>query len=180
MRKRRGQVWSFDYTIGMLLFIITILLATSVLVRNFFADDGFEELHANAEAISEQLMSAGYPSHWRPDDAISIGLDLPVRLSGDIEGTPGCLLIGPKGSVELTKGVIRAERHVHMGDRDAEYYGVKAKDRMNLRIHGPCPTTLEGLLVRTNPDWKLEVHIDTDEGHACDLVHATRVELIKP
>lgn len=113
-------------------------------------------------------------------DAISLGLDLPVRLSGDIEGTPGCLLIGPKGSVELTKGVIRAERHVHMGDRDAEYYGVKAKDRMNLRIQGPCPTTLEGLLVRTNPDWKLEVHIDTDEGNACDLVHATGVELIKP
>ena len=67
-----------------------------------------------------------------------------------------------------------------MGDRDAEYYGVKAKDRMDLRIQGPCPTTLEGLLVRTHPDWKLEVHIDTDEGNACDLVHATRVELVKP
>ena len=113
-------------------------------------------------------------------DAISLGIDVPVRLSGDIEGTPGCLLIGPKGTVELTKGVIRAERHVHMGDRDAEYYGVKAKDRMNLRVHGPCPTTLEGLLVRTHPDWKLEVHIDTDEGNACDLAHATQVELIKP
>lgn len=113
-------------------------------------------------------------------DAISLGIDLPVKMSGDIEGTPGCLLIGPKGTVELTKGVIRAERHVHMGDRDAGYYGVKAKDRMNLRIHGTCPTTLEGLLVRTNPDWKLEVHIDTDEGNACDLSHATHVELIKP
>lgn len=113
-------------------------------------------------------------------DAISLGIDVPVRMSGDIEGTPGCLLIGPKGTVELTKGVIRAERHVHMGDRDAEYYGVRAKDRMNLRIHGTCPTTLEGLLVRTHPDWKLEVHIDTDEGNACDLSHATRVELIKP
>ncbi len=48
-------------------------------------------------------------------DAISLGLDLPVRLSGDIEGTPGCILVGPKGHVELTQGVIRAERHVHMG-----------------------------------------------------------------
>jgi propanediol utilization protein len=110
-------------------------------------------------------------------DAISLGIDVPVRLSGDIEGTPGCLLIGPKGSLPLPKGVIRAERHVHMGPRDAEYYGVKAGDRMTLRVDGPCPATLGGLLVRTHPDWKLEVHIDTDEANACDLPHATRVTL---
>ncbi|WP_435006826.1 phosphate propanoyltransferase [Tundrisphaera lichenicola] len=112
-------------------------------------------------------------------DAISLGLDIPVRLSGDIEGTPGCLLIGPKGSLVLPKGVIKAERHVHMGPKDAEYYGVKAKDRMNLRVEGPCPTTLEGLLVRTHPDWKLEVHIDTDEANCSDLTHATKVTLVK-
>ena len=52
-------------------------------------------------------------------DAISLGIDVPVRLSGDIEGTPGCLLIGPKGSLVLPQGVIRAERHVHMGPADA-------------------------------------------------------------
>jgi propanediol utilization protein len=110
-------------------------------------------------------------------DAISLGIDVPVRLSGDIEGTPGCLLIGPKGSLVLPKGVIRAERHVHMGPRDAEYYGVKHLDRMNMRVLGTCPTTLEGLLVRVHKDWKLEVHIDTDEANCCDLPHATRVEL---
>jgi propanediol utilization protein len=110
-------------------------------------------------------------------DAISLGIDVPVRLSGDIEGTPGCLLVGPKGTLALPQGVIRAERHVHMGDADAAYYGVKHRDRMNLRIDGPCPTTLEGLLVRTNPDWKLEVHIDTDEANCCDLPHATNVTL---
>lgn len=110
-------------------------------------------------------------------DAISLGLDLPVRLSGDIEGTPGCLLVGPRGTIELTQGVIRAERHVHMGPKDAEYYGVKHLDRMDLEVDGPCPTLLRGLLVRTHPDWKLEVHIDTDEANACDLPHATRVEL---
>jgi len=112
-------------------------------------------------------------------DAISLGLDIPVKLSGDIEGTPGCLLIGPAGSLVLPKGVIKAERHVHMGPKDAEYYGVKAKDRMNLKVEGPCPTTLEGLLVRTHPDWKLEVHIDTDEANCCDLTHATKVTLVK-
>jgi putative phosphotransacetylase len=104
-------------------------------------------------------------------DAISLGLD--------IEGTPGCLLIGPAGSLVLPKGVIKAERHVHMGPKDAEYYGVKAKDRMNLKVEGPCPTTLEGLLVRTHPDWKLEVHIDTDEANCCDLTHASKVTLVK-
>ncbi len=112
-------------------------------------------------------------------DAISLGIEIPVRLSGDIEGTPGCLLIGPKGSLVLPQGVIKAERHVHMGPKDAAFYGVKAKDRMNLRVEGGCPTTLEGLLVRTHPDWKLEVHIDTDEANCCDLTHATKVTLSK-
>lgn len=112
-------------------------------------------------------------------DAISLGIDVPVKLSGDIEGTPGCVLVGPKGHVVLERGVIRAERHVHMGPKDADYYGVKHLDRMNLRIDGPCPTTLEGLLVRAHPDWKLEVHIDTDEANCCDLPHATSVSLVK-
>ena len=112
-------------------------------------------------------------------DSISLGIDIPVRLSGDIEGTPGCLLIGPKGSLVMPQGVIRAERHVHMGPKDCEYYGVKHLDRMNLRIEGNCPTTLEGLLVRMNPDWKLEVHIDTDEANASDVTHATKVTLVK-
>ena len=89
------------------------------------------------------------------------------------------MLIGPKGSLVLEKGIIRAERHVHMGPKDAEFYGVKAKDRMSLRIQGPCPTTLEGLLVRTHPDWKLEVHIDTDESNCANLTHASKVELVK-
>lgn len=112
-------------------------------------------------------------------DAISLGIDVPVRLSGDIEDTPGCLLIGPKGSLVMPKGVIRAERHVHMGPKDAEYYGVKHLDRMNMRVESSCPSTLEGLLVRVHKDWKLEVHIDTDEANACDLSRASNVILTK-
>lgn len=113
-------------------------------------------------------------------DAISLGIEAPVRMSGKIAGTPGCLMIGPKGSIELPEGVIRAERHVHMSDKDAAYYGVKEGDRMNLRIESDCPTTLQGLLVRINPSWKLEVHIDTDEGNASNLSNAYKVSLNKP
>jgi propanediol utilization protein len=112
-------------------------------------------------------------------DAISLGIDAPVRLSGNIEGTPGCVLIGPKGSLVLSQGVIRAERHVHMGLRDADFYGVKHLDRMNMRVESPCPTLLERLLVRVHPDWKLEVHIDTDEANCCDLPHASQVTLTR-
>ena len=112
-------------------------------------------------------------------DAISLGLDLPVRLSGDIEGTPGALIVGPAGSLLLDQGVIRAERHVHMGPRDAEYYGVKHLDRMDLTVDGPCAGVLKNLLVRTHPDWKLEVHIDTDEANALDLPHASQVKLVR-
>lgn len=110
-------------------------------------------------------------------DGISLGIDLPVRRSGDIGGTPGCVLVGPAGVVELQEGVIRAERHVHMNLSDATRYGVKNGDRMSLKIGGACATTLEDLLVRADETSKLEVHIDTDEGNAVDLDHADSWEL---
>lgn len=114
-------------------------------------------------------------------DGISLGLDLPVRCSGDHHDTIGCVLVGPKGVVELTSGVIRAERHVHMGPDDLAYFGVQDGDRMHLRITSPgCTTVLEDLLVRAgNSDIRLEVHLDTDEGNAVNLEKATKVELIK-
>jgi putative phosphotransacetylase len=112
-------------------------------------------------------------------DGISLGIDLPVRASGKIQGTPGCVLVGPNGVVELKEGVIRAERHVHMNNEHAAFYGVKNGDRMRLRIESSCTTVFEDLLVRADATSKLEVHIDTDEGNAVDLDHATKVELLK-
>ena len=113
-------------------------------------------------------------------DGISLGIDLPVRPSGQISGTSSCVLVGPTGVVKLPEGVIRAERHVHMNDRDATYYGVQQGDRIDLRvISNHCSVVLNGLLVRADSTSKLEVHIDTDEGNACDLDHATHVELIR-
>jgi propanediol utilization protein len=112
-------------------------------------------------------------------DAIFLGLDIPVRKSGDHRDSPGAYLMGPAGMIQLPRGVIRHERHVHMGPADLAYYGVKDGDRLNLRVHSDCPTVLEGLLVRLSAGVKLEVHIDTDEGNACNHARATGFELFE-
>ena len=112
-------------------------------------------------------------------DSIALGFDIPLRASGDIKDTPGCMLMGPAGFFEMPQGVIRAKRHAHMHPTDADFYGVKAGDHMKLKIGGPCAITLDQMLVRVDPGFKLEVHIDTDEGNACNLQPNTPVELIR-
>ena len=112
-------------------------------------------------------------------DGIALGFELPLRISGNIKGTQGCMLMGPAGFFEMNEGVIRALRHVHMSPDDASFYGVKAADEMKLRIGGACGLTLDKMLVRVDKAFKLEVHIDTDEGNACNLQPDTKCELIK-
>jgi putative phosphotransacetylase len=75
-------------------------------------------------------------------DAISLGLDIPVRLSGNIKDTPGAWVMGPKGMIQLKQGIIRAAIHVHMNPEDAEFYGVKQGDLMKLRVGGAAAVTL--------------------------------------
>lgn len=111
-------------------------------------------------------------------DAIALGIDAPVRRSGSGEDTPGCILIGPAGVLELSGGVIRAQRHVHMAPADAEYYGFKDGQYVRLRVASSGTTVFERLLCRVDPKFLLEVHLDTDEGNACDLPNATAVELL--
>lgn len=111
-------------------------------------------------------------------DAIALGFEVPLRLSGNIEGTPGCMLMGPAGFLEMPNGVIRALRHVHMSPADAQHYQVKGGDTMKLRVGGDCGVIFEKLLVRVDPSFKLEVHIDTDEGNACNLQPNQPCELI--
>lgn len=112
-------------------------------------------------------------------DGIAMGLDLPVRMSADIKDTPGCIVMGPKGHVELKEGLIRAMRHAHMHTDDATYYGVKNGDMMRLHIDGDCPTTYDNIICRVSEKVKLEVHLDTDEGNAANLTNARGVELVK-
>jgi putative phosphotransacetylase len=112
-------------------------------------------------------------------DGIALGFELPLRSSGDIKGTLGCMLMGPAGFFEMQEGVIRALRHVHMSPEDATFYGVSAGGQMRLNIGGPCGLSLDKMLVRVDKSFKLEVHIDTDEGNACNLQPDTPCDLSK-
>jgi len=112
-------------------------------------------------------------------DAIALGFDIPVRMSGDIAGTPGCMLMGPNGYFPLEAGVIRAQPHVHMHPDNAAHYRVKHLDVMKLKVHGPLGLTLDQVVVRVDPSFQLEVHIDTDEGNACGLKSNTFCELLR-
>ncbi len=113
-------------------------------------------------------------------DAITLGFnDIPVRLSGDLEGTPGAVVVGPKGVVELKKGLIRAAIHVHMNPAEAAYFGVKKGDLMKLRVGGSSGVTFNNVHVRIDPTSRLNVHMDTDEANACGLHLTKDVELFK-
>jgi len=112
-------------------------------------------------------------------DAFSLGLEIPIRLSGDLEGTPGCFLMGPKGMIEIKEGVIRAARHVHMSPEDAAYYGVAHGDMMTLRVGGAQGITFDTVEVRVGKDYRLDVHLDMDEANACALHLTKDIELFK-
>jgi len=113
-------------------------------------------------------------------DAISLGIDdIPIRLSGNIDGTPGAFIMGPAGMVELKEGVIRAAIHVHMNPGEAAYYGVKHGEMMKLRVGGDAGVTFNRVHVRVDPKVRLNVHMDTDEANACGLHLAREIELVK-
>ncbi len=113
-------------------------------------------------------------------DAISLGFEkVPIRISGDLDGTPGALLMGPQGAVELTEGLIRAAPHVHMNPSEAAHYGVRQGDLMGLRVGGEAGVTFDRVHVRVDPSSRLDVHLDTDEANACGLHRTQDVELIK-
>jgi putative phosphotransacetylase len=113
-------------------------------------------------------------------DAIMLGFDdLPVRLSGNLAGSPGGIIMGPKGSIQLKEGIIRAAIHVHMNPTEAAYFGVKQGDLMKLHVGGPAGSTFNKVHVRIDPASRLNVHMDTDEANACGLHLTKDIELTK-
>jgi putative phosphotransacetylase len=113
-------------------------------------------------------------------DAISLGIDdIPVRLSGNIAGTPGAIIMGPKGTIQLKEGIIRAAIHVHMNPAEASYFGVKQGDLMKLRVGGDAGVTFDKVHVRIDPTSRLNVHMDTDEANACGLHLTKDIQLVK-
>lgn len=112
-------------------------------------------------------------------DGFTLGLkDVPLRDSGKLEGTPGVKLVGPKGEVELEKGVIVASRHLHMHTSDAEKFGLKDKDIVKVKVSGPRGLTFDNVLVRVNEAYALDLHVDVEEGNAAGLSNGQIVEVI--
>ena len=100
-------------------------------------------------------------------DGRSLGLKLPVRPSGDVAGTPGCRLVGPRGEVALQQGAMAAQRHIHMTPDAADHFGVKDGQLVQLQTLTDRPVTFSQVLVRVSPDFETYVHLDYDEANAC-------------
>lgn len=113
-------------------------------------------------------------------DARSIGVAAPIRESGDIAGTGACKLVGPKGEVEITEGVIAAKRHIHMTPADAEEFGLQDKDVVSVQIDNNGRGIIFGeVVVRVSPSYALAMHIDTDESNAGCVAPGTMGTVIK-
>jgi len=112
-------------------------------------------------------------------DGFTLGLkEVPVRDSGNLEGTPGIKLVGPCGEVELSRGVIAAARHIHMHTSDAEKYGLKDKQLVKVKVGGPRGLIFENVLIRAHETFALDMHLDVEEGNAAGLANGDVVEVI--
>ena len=113
-------------------------------------------------------------------DARSIGVAAPVRESGDIAGSGACKLVGPKGEVELTEGVIAAKRHIHMTTADAAEFGLEDKQVVSVKVESDGRNIIFGdVVVRVSDKYALAMHIDTDEANAGGVAPGTMGEVIK-
>lgn len=112
-------------------------------------------------------------------DAFVLKVKPPVRPSGDLKGSAGMTIVGPKGVVKLEECCIIANRHIHMAPADAERYGVKDGEYVNVLAEGERRTMLYGVQIRVSPEFTLEMHIDTDDANAIGFKDRTEVTMLK-
>ncbi len=112
-------------------------------------------------------------------DARAIGVKAPIRESGDLKGSAGCKIVGPKGEVELEDGVIIAKRHIHATPDDAEQYGLVDKQIVSVKVDTPERSLIFGdVVVRVSKNYALAMHIDTDESNAAGCTPGLMGEIL--
>lgn len=112
-------------------------------------------------------------------DAISLRmLPIPIRDSGDLKGTPGALLVGPKGKINLQRGVINSWRHLHCNPQEAQKIGLKNGDLISMKVNGLGAVTFHNVKVRVEKNSRLCLHLDTDEGNAANIREKGKGEII--
>ena len=111
-------------------------------------------------------------------DAVRLGIEPPIRRSGDLAGSEPMTLVGPAGTVRLREVAIRPMRHIHMTERDAEIHRVKDGDLVRIRFPGPASLVLENILIRVSGSALLELHLDTDNANAAGVRSPTTVEIL--
>uniref|UniRef100_A0A7V4TF33 Phosphate propanoyltransferase n=1 Tax=Candidatus Caldatribacterium saccharofermentans TaxID=1454753 RepID=A0A7V4TF33_9BACT len=102
-------------------------------------------------------------------DGFYLGMDLPVRLSGDVAGSPPITIVGPKGSVTLKEGAIRAMRHLHASPEEAKRLGLRDGEKIAIEVPGPIGVVFQNVIVRVSSNGRLAFHIDTDEANAAGV-----------
>jgi propanediol utilization protein len=112
-------------------------------------------------------------------DCFKLGINGPVKMSGDLQGTPGITLIGPKGSILLSQGVIIAQRHIHMTLEDAKRLDVTDGEQVSIQVDGLRGGTYSNVAIRANNTSALECHLDTEEANAMNLVSTSKITIIK-
>ncbi len=112
-------------------------------------------------------------------DANILGVNAPLRISGDIEGTPGIMIMNDSKHVLINKGLIVAKRHVHVNDKDADKLGVKDKEIVKVEVMSERPLIFDDVAIRVSPQFETFMHIDYDEANACGLKKGTKGRIIK-
>lgn len=112
-------------------------------------------------------------------DAFKLGIEAKIRLSGDLDDTPGLTIIGPKGSVILDKGAIVAQRHIHMNLDQAKAFGVIDGQAVSVMVAGIRGAILQNMLIRADENGYLDCHIDMEEANALGLCNGSKVTIIK-